>query len=83
MTTYETDTACIRVDETNPDHHLYRNNGGNWWIHYLIYPDALTAERVRQSLGTKCLRTARQKRDLILQRHFPDYRSSAVQGGRS
>lgn len=73
MTTYETDTACIRVDRTNPDHHLFRNNGGNWWIYYQSFPDPARAERVRRSLHTKCLRTARKRRDDLFAQIFHTY----------
>ncbi len=76
MTTYETDAGRIRVDARNPDHHLFRNNGGNWWIHYMGYPTPQTAERVRRSLGTKCIHTARRRRDAILAQRFPCYGQS-------
>jgi hypothetical protein len=73
MTTYETDTACIRVDTGNPNHHLYRNNGGNWWIHYKEYPTPVTEQRVRRSLRTKSLTTARQRRDDLFAQLFHTY----------
>jgi hypothetical protein len=73
MTIYETDTACIRVDETNPDHHLYRVNGGNWWVHYRAYPTSLTVDRIRRSLRTKSLGTARQRRDDLFAQLFHTY----------
>ncbi len=81
MTSYETQTAALRVDPRNPNHHLYRNNGGNWWIHYRVYPTPFTAERVRRSLGTKSLRRARRQRDQILARVFPGY-PAAEEGSR-
>lgn len=80
MTTYQTDSAALRVDPGNPDHHLYRNNGGNWWIHYRVHPTPVTAERVRRSLGTKCRRTARRRRDHILARVFPGYPAHRTEG---
>ena len=55
---------AIRTDESNPNHHLWNNNG-TWFVHYTIYPTAITKERVRKSLGTKDLDTAREKRDKI------------------
>lgn len=73
MTCYKTDTASIRVDPTNPDHHLYRNNGGCWWIHYKEYPTPVTERRIRRSLRTKCLTTARERRDRLFARLFDEY----------
>lgn len=57
---------AIRTDENNPNHHLWNNNG-TWFVHYTIYPTAITKERVRKSLGTKDIETAREKRDRIFQ----------------
>jgi len=56
---------AIRVDETNPNHHLWNNNG-TWWLHYTIYPTPVTSERRRKSLRTKSIEHARSKRDGIL-----------------
>ncbi len=53
---------AVRVDPANADHHLWNNNG-TWFVHYTVYPDALTAERIRLSLKTRSLNEARQKRD--------------------
>ena len=52
----------IRVSAENRLHHLWNNNG-TWFLHYTVYPTALTKERIRRSLGTKDLATARQRRD--------------------
>ena len=57
----------VRVDPTNPNHHLWNNNG-TWFIHYTVHPDALTAVRVRRSLGTAELSEARSRRDAYLDR---------------
>ena len=73
MTTYQNEHGSIRVDRSNPDHHLYRNNGGNWWTYYQSFPTPVTEKRVRRSLGTSCLAEARQKRDRILSALFPEY----------
>ena len=54
--------AGIRINPDNPNHHLWNNNG-TWFVHYTVHPDALTAQRVRRSLGTKERNAARQKRD--------------------
>ena len=53
---------AIRVDESNPNHHLWNNNG-TWWLHYTVYPTPVTTERRRISLRTKCIQHARYKRD--------------------
>ncbi|MEM7396062.1 MAG: hypothetical protein AAF492_27325, partial [Verrucomicrobiota bacterium] len=55
----------IRVNENNPNHHLWNNNG-TWYIHYTIYPDHLTKQRVRKSLKTRQLDRARKMRDELL-----------------
>ncbi|MBI5395641.1 MAG: hypothetical protein HZA91_10130 [Verrucomicrobia bacterium] len=57
-------SLSVRVNRTNPDHHLWNNNG-TWFVHYTVYPDRLTKERVRRSLGTKSLAEARRKRDVL------------------
>jgi hypothetical protein len=56
--------ASVRIWATNPDHHLYNNNG-TWWVHYTAYPNPVEAKRVRRSLKTRDLATARAKRDAI------------------
>jgi len=53
---------AIRVSADNPNHHLW-NNHGTWFLHYTVYPTPLTKDRVRRSLGTKDLDTARTRRD--------------------
>lgn len=50
----------------NLNHHLWNNNG-TWFIHYTIYPTALTKERQRASLRTRDVEEARAVRDLILE----------------
>ena len=63
----KTPTASIRVLPDNPDHHLWNNNG-TFWCHYTLHFPDYTKHRVRQSLGTPCLKTARKLRDQILRR---------------
>ncbi len=60
-----TEAIAVRVDPSNPNHHLWNNNG-TWFIHYTVHPDPLTKARRRQSLGTKCLGEARRLRDALL-----------------
>ena len=57
-------TLAVRVNPSNPNHHLWNNNG-TWFVHYTVYPDDVTATRHRQSLHTKCIREARQRRDQL------------------
>lgn len=45
-----------------PNHHLYNNNG-TWFIHYTLYPNPFTKERVRVSLKTSNVEEARSRRD--------------------
>ena len=57
----------IRVNLGNPNHHLWNNNG-TWFVHYTVYPDALTSQRVRRSLRTHCVEEARHRRDELFAR---------------
>jgi hypothetical protein len=59
--------TSVRVRESNPNHHLWNNNG-TWYVHYTVHPTPLTKSRVRMSLETKNLDVARQRRDEILSR---------------
>jgi hypothetical protein len=59
--------TSVRVRESNPNHHLWNNNG-TWYVHYTVHPTPLTKSRVRMSLETKSLEEARQRRDEILAR---------------
>ena len=54
----------LRVTRDNPNHHLWNNNGV-WWLHYTVYPTAVTSERVRKSLRTRSLEIARARRDRL------------------
>ena len=69
MTIHKNKDASVRIWATNPDHHLYNNNG-TWWIHYTAYPTPVTTKRVRRSLGTHDLETARSLRDAFLAQLF-------------
>ena len=60
-----TNTLALRTNLRNLNHHLYNNNG-TWWIHFHVHRPDSTKERIRESLGTKCLTTARELRDLAL-----------------
>lgn len=58
-------TLAIRTNQRNLNHHLYNNNG-IWWVHFSLHRPDHTKDRIRESLGTKCLATARELRDLAL-----------------
>ena len=55
----------VRVNQKNPNHHLW-NNHGTWWLHYTMHLSDYTKRRVRKSLGTRNVEEARQRRDGIL-----------------
>ncbi len=56
----------LRTDPSNPNHHLWNNNG-TWFAAYTVLTSPLTAERVRISLGTRDVLVARQRRDRLFQ----------------
>lgn len=58
----------IRINEANPNHHLW-NNHGTWWCHFTVHHPDHTAERRRLSLGTDQVEVARFLRDSLL--HLP------------
>jgi len=66
MTTTTPDTPLpgLRLSTDNPNHHLW-NNHGTWFLHYTTHPTPFTKERIRRSLGTKNLETARERRDVF------------------
>ncbi|MFL2832120.1 MAG: hypothetical protein ACJ0BK_00700 [Coraliomargaritaceae bacterium] len=57
--------ASVRIGPSNPDHHLYSNNGV-WWLHYTSYPTPATSKRIRRSLRTRDVALARSRRDGFL-----------------
>ena len=56
----------LRVDEANPLHHLWCNNG-TWGVHYTLHFDH-RKRRIRRSLGTPVLAEAVRRRDELLAR---------------
>ena len=56
----------VRVDRSNPNHHLWNNNG-TWYLHYTVLTTPVTTERIRRSLRTRDILQARKKRDQLLQ----------------
>ena len=57
----------LRVNQTNENHHLW-NNRGVWWCHLTIHQADATAKRLRFSLKTREIETARERRDRIFQK---------------
>jgi hypothetical protein len=66
----------VRVNPSNPNHHLWNNNG-TWFIHYVVHPTPFTKERIRRSLRTKCLDEARARRDELLAESLPSIQAAA------
>lgn len=58
-------SLAVRVHGDNPNHHLW-NNHGTWWVHYTVHLPGFTKRRIRQSLRTRGVETARYRRDAIL-----------------
>ena len=56
---------ALRVNDDNPNHHLW-NNRGVWWCHLTVHKNDATSERLRFSLKTRDLDSARERRDRIL-----------------
>ena len=61
-----TPTLSIRIDEQNPNHHMWLNHGW-WWVHYVVHRGN-RKERIRRSLQTRDLDAARRKRDELFAR---------------
>ena len=56
----------VRIDDSNPRHHIWLNNG-TFWVHYTLNFDCRTRRR-RRSLQTKSLDEAIRKRDALFER---------------
>jgi hypothetical protein len=56
----------LRVDLTNPLHHLWCNNG-TWWVHSTLHY-GVRKQRIRRSLGTAEVSLAVQRWDDLLAR---------------
>ncbi|WP_234041969.1 hypothetical protein [Persicirhabdus sediminis] len=61
----KTAKLALRVNEANPNHHLW-NNRGIWWCHITVHKADSTSERLRFSLKTRALEKARDRRDRII-----------------
>ena len=60
-----TATLSVRVNQENPDHHLW-NNHGTWWLHYTLHLPDYTTRPIRKNLRTRDLGQARTLRDELL-----------------
>jgi hypothetical protein len=61
----EQPTTSLRINQANPNHHLWNNNGV-WWVHVTLHLPDFTKRRLRRSLSTGDLATARRQRDWLL-----------------
>jgi len=57
----------FRLIENTPNHHIWLNNGC-WGLCITVCPTHVTKERIRVTLRTKCVITARKRRDMVLAR---------------
>ncbi len=57
----------LRTTALNADHHLWNNNG-TYWCHFTLHGPRGTKQRIRRSLRTADLASARQRRDALLSR---------------
>ena len=64
-----TKTLAVRIDRTNPDHHLWRNRH-TWWCHYTVHDTPITKQRIRISLKTRVLAEARKLRDQVFEKLY-------------
>lgn len=55
---------ALRVNNSNPNHHLW-NNQGVWWCHLTVHKADATSERLRFSLKTRDVELAKKRRDRI------------------
>ncbi|MEI6537797.1 MAG: hypothetical protein WCN98_20815 [Verrucomicrobiaceae bacterium] len=54
----------LRAHPSNPNHHLWWNNG-TWWLHATVHRPDYTKQRLRVPLETKDLHLARRRRDQV------------------
>jgi len=59
----------IRINPTNPNHHLWNNNG-TWFLHCTFHSGCIS-ERRRISLATKNISKARAMRDCYFSTQNP------------
>lgn len=73
-----------RIDEGNPRHHVWCNNG-TWWAHYTLH-FGYRKRRIRRSLGTSSVEEAIRRRDALFARlsregeEIPEQRPNRIRG---
>ena len=67
----------VRIDGSNPLHHLWNNNG-TWWCHLTVHRADHTSERVRVSLKTRDVAVACRKRDSLFESMAEQERRAAA-----
>lgn len=68
--TDNTTKLAVRIDDTNPLHHLWNNNG-TWWCHLTVNQADHTSRRIRASLKTSDLAEACRRRDNLFAKLTP------------
>jgi len=63
-------THMNKIKTPAQDHHLWNNNG-TYWSHFTLHLPDYTKERLRLSLDTQDLNTARARRDSLIQLFGP------------
>ena len=57
--------SAVGVNGPADNHHLWRNRR-TWWVAFTIVCDGHRQERIRQSLATRDVETARTLRDQVM-----------------
>ena len=57
---------AARIDDSNPRHHLWCNNG-SWWVHYTLH-FGNRKRRIRRSLKTSDVQVAIAGRDALFEK---------------
>lgn len=60
-------SLAVRVDDNNPRHHLWNNNG-TCWCHFTVHLSDYQKKRIRLSLQTSKVKEAIRKRDQLFTR---------------
>lgn len=62
------EVLSLRTRTQSGDHHIWSNNG-TFWLAFTVHCQDYTKTRIRQSLGTKDIAVARQRRDALFARY--------------
>ena len=60
-------SVSIRINKKKRNHHLWKNKD-IWYMYYTLLCESGNTSRVRTSLGTRYVKEARIKRDLIFEK---------------